>query len=409
MAVKSSMRPRAISLFVFALLIILTVPAAHADDYVPGEVLVQFRLGTNVDAITKLLGLRILARSRYAFSFRLGVPLGRNIDALVSFLRLSPLVIAADPNLIMGALDTAGQQWTSTFNGGDGPAEYQGQSAISLVDYRKAANGSAGSGVTVAILDTGISSKHAFLAAQMVSGWNFVDNNANPEDAPNGLDDNGNGQIDEGTGHGTMVAGIIYRFAPKSWLMPVKVLNSDGTGTLWDAVEGIRYSVANGATVLNLSFGSPRNSGMMTQALHDAHDADAVIVTSAGNDNSSTPQFPAGDPSVLTVAALRNDKTKASFSNYGAAIDIAAPGTYVVSTFWDGRYAAWSGTSFSAPMAAAEAALIRSIAIGMDVDAVRNLILSTSNSVNAWNPNYVNQLGKKGAGLIDMDAAVSKL
>jgi subtilisin family serine protease len=119
--------------------------------------------------------------------------------------------------------------------------------------------------------------------------------------------------------------------------------------------------------------------------------------------------FPAGHAHSLTVAALCHDNTKAPFSNYGSAIDVAAPGVSSVSTYWDGRYAAGSGTSFAASIVAAEAALIRSLAPQLSADAVRSLIMGISTSVNPWNPNYMDQLGKQGAGLIDIDAAAENL
>src|SRR5262249_23205801 len=125
----------------------------------------------------------------------------------------------------------------------------------------------------------------------------------------------------------------------------------------------------------------------------------ALVVTAAGNDNSSTVHTPGGNPLALTVAALNADNTKASFSNYGNAIDVDAPGVSIISTYWDGNFATCSGTSFAAPLVAAEGALIRSLAPRLSVQSVRSLIIGTSNSVNRWNPNYYNQLGKNGAGL----------
>ena len=144
----------------------------------------------------------------------------------------------------------------------------------------------------------------------------------------------------------------------------------------------------------------------MSQAISEAYGKDIVLVTSAGNNNSSVPQFPAGNPHVITVAALNGDNTKAAFSNYGAAIDVDAPGVWVVGTYWDGRYAAWSGTSVAAPIVAAQAALLKSVAPARSVEDIRTVIYRTSMTVDAWNPAYTGQLGKNGAGLIQFDESL---
>lgn len=385
-------------------------PGARAQGYLPGEVLVQLNPGVNLNQFLSTYGLYILDQSPYVPAYRLAVTLPLDINLLVALLRLDPNVAAADPNLVLNALgdQNSGDQWTSTFDSG-GQTDYQNQNAIAQVDYAQAANISTGSGTVVAILDTGISCRPAFLAPQVVAGWNFVDNNANTDDCPTGTDSNQDGIPDEAAGHGTMVAGTIYRFAPQALLMPVRVLDSDGCGSLWAAVQGVRYATANGASVVNMSFGSPQNSGMMTKALNDAYNDGVVLVASAGNHNTNTPQYPAGNTHVVAVAALNADNSKASFSNFGSAISLAAPGVGIVGPSWDGRYFSWSGTSFSAPMVSAEAVLLHSVRPSWSASQVTQRLLATSHSVNSWNPSYQNQLGKNGAGLIDMDAALSNL
>src|SRR5439155_25877103 len=100
---------------------------------------------------------------------------------------------------------------------------------------------------TVAILDTGISTRNPALGAQVEKGWNYLNNHSNPDDVPAGIDSDQDGVPDEAASHGTFVAGIVFRFAPRANLMPIKVLDSDGHGTLWAAVEGVRGAVARGA------------------------------------------------------------------------------------------------------------------------------------------------------------------
>jgi subtilisin family serine protease len=420
------------TLCIFALLFLFgfSSPRARAADYVPGEIIVQLLPGADINILSRILGLRILGKSAFEPVYRLALPLLSilNLDMLLQILRLDPLVIAADPNLLTGFPDgTTGSPWSSVFVDRYSPQKYESQTSYSQINYGSYGYGGAGagcfsalsfvapaadtdgSGVTVAVLDTGISPRHSFLAQRMVPGWDFIDDDRNADDIPDYRDNNRNGLVDEGAGHGTFAAGLIHRLAPQASLMPIRVLDSDGNGTLWDAAEGIRYATMNGARVINLSLGCSRTSGIMNRALRYAAARGVVVVAAAGNNNSTRAYSPAGSVDTLTVAALNPDNTKASFSNYGDAIDVAAPGVGIASTFWDGRFATWSGTSFAAPLVAAEAVLIRSASPGMSGNAVRSLIIETSTSVNPWNPAYYEKLGKNGAGLINIREALSRL
>jgi subtilisin family serine protease len=421
--------------YVLALLLLMgfSGPRAQAQDYVRGEVIVQVLPGVDINLLSRLYGLRILGKSAFEPVYRLGLPLLSvlNLDTVLQILRLDPLIVAADPNLLTGFPDgTIGSPWSSVFVDRAAPQRYEEQSSYSQVNYSSSDYGSEtgcsaftpmvpiapkaqrvadGSGVTVAVLDTGISPRHRFLARRLVPGWDFVSNERNADDMPDYRDNNDNDLVDEGVGHGTFAAGLIHRLAPRASLMPIRVLDSDGSGTLWNAAEGIRYAAANGANVLNLSLGCSRNSAIMNRAIRYATARGAVVVVAAGNRGSSTTYSPAGHTEALTVAALNPDNTKAPFSNYGDAIDVAAPGVSIASTYWDGRFATWSGTSFAAPLVAAEAVLIRSVAPGLSASGVRSLIIETSTSVNPWNPAYHDQLGKNGAGLINIRAALNRL
>ncbi|HZT42448.1 MAG TPA: S8 family serine peptidase [Chthonomonadaceae bacterium] len=395
--VRRTLLPLLLLLFIF-----IAGTGALAQSYVPGEVLVQLQPGTNASLFASLYGLTILDQSPYVPAYRMGVPPLVNINTLLGLLRLDPSVVAADPDLILNSAQTGVEQWTYVCDGG--LTQYKNQKAVSLVDYGASALISTGAGVTVAVLDTGISCRPAFLAPQVISGWNFVNNNSDTDDRPYGIDSNGDGTADDAVGHGTMVAGTISRFAPQVWLMPVRVMDSDGTGILWNAIEGIYYANANGATVMNLSFGSDQSSAMLQQAINTAYANGVVIVASAGNGNTSASHYPADCQHVLAVAALKNNLAKANFSNYGSAIAVDTPGIGIVGPYWDGSWATWSGTSFAAPMVTAEAALLQSLRPGWSVDTVRQRILSTANSVNAQNPSYVNQLG---AGIIDIYGALT--
>ena len=257
----------------------------------------------------------------------------------------------------------------------------------------------AGEGAVIAVIDTGVDYTHDDLAASM---WvNTVELNGTP-----GVDDDGNGYIDDihgvstvgatkfhsgnpmdDHGHGTHVSGIIAMTANNekggvgisygAKIMAIKAGQATGIFSDTDVAEAINYAVAMGADVINMSFGGTGRSFLVEEALSDAF-ASCVLVASAGNDGVPTSDapavfigkrdiFPAGFSYVLGVMATGKNGNLASFSNwdyYGnggsAEYEITAPGVDIWSTLPGNTYAMWDGTSMAAPMVAAAAALVRS-------------------------------------------------
>jgi len=371
-----------------------------------GEVLLRLQTGSDPGPLAAAFGLQIADQLPGTRVLRLRTRLGVDPAALSALLRQDPRVVWAEPNSLLETPEDIEQRWISIFDGGILPVAYTTQTALAQVGFGASASLASGAGVTVAILDTGISLRPLSLSGKVRPGWNALEDNGQTDDAPNLLDDNGNGVVDEGTGHGTMVAGIVALLAPRATLLPVKVLNSDGVGDLWSVVKGIRWSLDQGAKVLNLSLGLPSYSPLLADAVDDAAARGAILVTSAGNDSTAQPQYPAGLPQALTVAALAPDNTKAAFSNYSARVDLCAPDINVCSTYWDGRFGLGTGTSFAAPFVAAEAALIWSRAPSLRNQAVQATIAGTASSVDALNPTYRKQLG---SGLIAIERALLAL
>ncbi|MEC0243023.1 S8 family peptidase [Paenibacillus dokdonensis] len=209
--------------------------------------------------------------------------------------------------------------------------------------------------VIVGIVDTGVDIGHPDLQGQLLTGYNVI----NPDSDP--LDD---------VGHGTHVSGIIGALvnnnegvAGISWynkMLPVKALDKSGSGTTYSVAEGIIWAADNGAKVINMSLGNYADSQFLHDAVKYAYDRDVVLVAASGNDNTERPGYPAAYSEVLAVAATDSNMKRASYSNYGDYIDVAAPGTSIASTYPGNQYAALSGTSMASPHVAAMAALIRS-------------------------------------------------
>ncbi len=215
-----------------------------------------------------------------------------------------------------------------------------------------------GSGVLVAIIDTGVDCAHPDLKCNLADGANMTNSSTPP------IDDNG---------HGTHVAGIIagqgkdggvFGVAPQVTIIPVKVLNADGSGNLSDVVSGIYWAMTHGARVINMSLGAPTSAAALEQAVHKAYQAGVVIVAASGNDGenasrsggASTVDYPGAYPWVIAVAASDRSDHIAPFSSFGPAVDITAPGDGILSTVPNG-YEKMSGTSMASPHIAGVAAL----------------------------------------------------
>lgn len=210
-----------------------------------------------------------------------------------------------------------------------------------------------GSGVTVAILDTGVDGTHPDLAANMVPGWNVFDNNANTADVH---------------GHGTSVAGVVAMTANNgagsagvAWgarIMPVRIADPNGYAYWSTVAQGIYWAADNGARVANISFNGVSGSSTIQAAAQYMRNKGGVVVVAAGN--SGALENIAANDALLTVAATDQNDARAGFSSYGGYIDLSAPGVSIYTTTRGGGYANASGTSFASPVVAATAALMLS-------------------------------------------------
>jgi subtilisin family serine protease len=259
---------------------------------------------------------------------------------------------------------------------------------------------STGTGVVVAVVDTGIDAAHPDLAAAL---W------SNPGEIPgNGLDDDGNGYADDVYGwdcvtedplpsdvhgHGSHVAGTIAAagnngvgvigLAFNAKLMAVKGLNDSGNGTSADLAQALVYAADNGADVINNSWGGMGTDPVIDGAVAYAVNLGAVVVAAAGNSNTNVDTFyPARLPGVIAVSAFDSNDLKASFSNYGSRIDVAAPGVGILSTT-KGVYSSLNGTSMASPHVAGLAALILSQHPDYSASQVRQLIRQSADDVAA--------------------------
>lgn len=257
-------------------------------------------------------------------------------------------------------------------------------------------------------------------------GWNFVLGDNDPSagrDNPNG----------DAVSHGTETAGLTGARGNNStgittvnWntqLMPLQVLSDDGPGYTSDVAAALYYAVDNGADVVNMSLGGIDSDSYVRDAVQYAYDNDVVVVAAAGNCGTGNEEgcttvspgfvtYPGRDPHVISVGATNSSDTRASFSSYGTALDVVAPGSGAINTpTWTpgdatSLYATTIyGTSYASPLVASLASLIKSIRPDSSVDDVTALILGTATKTSAMNGQfYTNEYGH---GLANAAAAIA--
>ncbi len=387
---------------VFFLLLILPLSAFAEHEAVPGQYIIKYRP-------------QVSAGDRMAMRSNLGAQPVRDlslIDAQVlqaesgdidheyaKQLLASGAVDYIEPNYIVRTNATSndpsmGQLWGLN-SAGDND-----------VDAPEAWNIETGSeAVVVGVIDTGIDYNHPDLAANM---WR------NPNEIPgNGVDDDGNGVIDDvygynayhnsgdpfdDNGHGTHCAGTIGAVGNNgvgvvgvNWnvkLMAIKFLSSGGSGSIDDAVDAVEYAIAMKNAGVNLkvlsnSWGGGGYSNALTEAISAARDEGILFVAAAGNnssDNDTSPSYPASyeHDNIVSVAATDSDGNLASFSNYGAnSVDVAAPGVSIYSTYPGNQYKHLSGTSMATPHVSGIAALVAAHEPGLSVNQLRSRVIGT--------------------------------
>ncbi|MCG2796390.1 MAG: S8 family serine peptidase, partial [Actinomycetia bacterium] len=332
---------------------------------------------------------------------------GLPLESALEVLRSSALVEYAEPNYLRGASDFIPndpmypEQWN--FNDINIPTAW---------DIEKGDNS-----VVVAILDTGVAYRTGggytqatdLVNTSFIQGYDFV---------------NGDKYADDDNGHGTHVCGTVAQSTDNSFgvagiafncsIMPVKVLDDGGLGSDSQIIEGIIHAADQDVDVLNMSFSGPGTSEALEEAVDYAFSEGVVLCASSGNEDEDAVGYPAAYSSCVAVGATNRNKKRASYSNYGSALDVVAPGGgpaggIIQQTFQtfgkpDGNFAFQSmqGTSMACPHVAGVAALVKSHHPAWTAGDVRAAVTSTCRDLGStgWDP-------ESGWGLIDADAALN--
>jgi len=266
-----------------------------------------------------------------------------------------------------------------TFQAPDAGNTFPRQYPADLLGLDSAHANSIGHGVTVAVLDTGVDDTHPVLAGRVLpSGFNFVSMSSDTRERSDGIDNDGDGRIDEAFGHGTFMSGLIVLTAPETNILPVVVLDDDGNSDDFRLAKGMYYAIDHGVEVINLSLGSTYDAEAVQDAIEEANSHGIMVVGAAGNagtGNEDLQQYPATTGETLGVAAVNSADARAAFTNYNEELFISAPGaspslvggdpnlvdasTSILGPIPGGGYAWWEGTSLSTAFVSGTVALIR--------------------------------------------------
>jgi subtilisin family serine protease len=302
-------------------------------------------------------------------------------------------VVTAAPEQLAHSFDDplAGEQWSNA--------------ATRRVEADTTADGT---GIIVAVVDSGVAATHEDLAGAVLPGLSFLTGDA-ADRQPGTVDPNG---------HGTHVAGIIgarsngvgvQGVAPAVTILPVRVLRANGAGFSSDIAAGILWAHQQGADIINVSLGNqgpmPGDVGAVIESVtHDTSrgKAPSIVVAASGNYGSPVPVWPASSPSAITVGAQNVDGATASFTSTGPSLDVIAPGVAIASTCANGGYCLMSGTSMATPYVTGTMALARQLDPTLTVDSALARIATTSRDVLSPGRDDTS-----GAGQLDVPALLA--
>jgi thermitase len=358
--------------------------AAHAQSdspkSVPGEVLVGVQTGTDngvTEGKIERVG-SIRGKQAHLKAYRVKLKNGITIEQAIASLRELPEVTYAEPNVVLEAFATPDDTYYLSHQ--YAPQKVQADLAWNIWKPQTQ--------TVVAVVDTGVQTNHPDLAGKVVGGYDFINNDNDPND------DNGHGthcagivgaQINNGTGIAGIAGwnGLAGSDTTYTKIMPVKVLAGDGSGTTSGVADGIIYAADNGAKVISLSLGGGGTT-TLANAVNYAVNKGCILVAAAGNSGSTTKSYPAGYSNVLSVASTDSTDTLSSFSNHGAWVKVAAPGQDIASTYTGSGYVYLSGTSMAAPLVAGQAALIRSQNPNLSNVQIEEVIVGNTDPYNSY-------------------------
>ena len=359
----------------------------------PLPIIVEFRDRARMDDVDSLLGGNGFTAEKSlsdSTTFLVRIPKEWTVEEAIENVSRRESVEFAGPNhychvpeatqISQAFLDADSDPFVS----GVSPDDYYAQYASSRLSIPEGLQMAMGNGQKIAQIDNGVDFDHPALAGRLsLLGYDFVDSDSYP-----------GYEIGEQTGHGTFSAGLIALGAPSAEILPLRALDSDGRGAVFDICLGIEHAVVMGSDVLCLGFSMGVDDRFLRSAIRRADSSGVLIVAPAGNDSSSSLVYPAAYPEVLGVAATDAFDIRASFSNFGLSVDVCAPGVDVYSALPGGDlWGTWSGTSFAAPLTAALASLVRQLHPSVPTTGCAEIIRWSCERIDSLNGSFAGMLG----------------
>ena len=341
----------------------------QTGDFASERILVKFKAGTSEAAkhqFHRAQGAAVIGQLEQIGVHILKIPAGKVPEKVLAY-RNNPAVAYAEPDYIATAFvevidPDLDKQW-----------------GILKIQAPEAWDVSTGQDIKIAILDTGVDQNHEDLAGKIIENADFT----------------GSTSVDDRYGHGTHVAGIAAAVTNNALgvagvgyncgILNGKVLADDGSGAYSWIASGIIWATDKGAKVINMSLGGRLGSYALLEAVNYAWNHGVVVVAAAGNNGTSKANYPAYYTNCIAVAATDSSDAKASFSNYGSWVDVAAPGVNIYSTMPNHsnaigltNYGSLSGTSMATPFVAGLAGLVWATSYRTSAASVRDRIESTA-------------------------------
>ena len=365
-----------------------SVQASAGDTgyWAKGRILVETRAGLQDAELNKILsrhGGRSARRMNKIQVHVVTLPAGADERVAAELLRRDPQIKSAEIDRLI-APDQVGND-----------TYYASEWHLQTIQAPTAWDSSLGTGVTIAILDSGVDGTHPDLKGKLVPGWNFYDRNADTSDV---------------FGHGTKVAGSaaatsnnatgVTGVAWNAKIMPVRISDTAGYAFYSTIAEGIYWAADNGAKVVNVSYAVHGSASVQTAANY-LKTKGGLLINSAGNSGALDATL--ANSAMISVSATAIGDVRASWSSYGDYVDVSAPGVGIWTTVRGGGYAAVSGTSFSSPITAGVVALMMSANPALKPTELENILKTTALDLGSAGADR-----EFGAGRINAAAAVQK-
>ena len=351
--------------------VLATPPMDASSDFARNRLLVEPRAGLSRSDLDTLLATHG-GKARKLGQSNLHIVDLRNNGSERSVLEK----LSHDPRIKFAELD---RRVKSSFVPND--PYFGSQYHLSITGASAAWDTTQGAGITIAILDSGVDSTHPDLMPNLVAGYNFYDNNSDTSDV---------------CGHGTAVAGTaaastnngngVAGAAGTAKIMPVRIAYFDTTSNSCYAYystvsSGLTYAADHGARIANVSYGGVAGSASVQSAAQYMKSKGGLVFVSAGNNGID--ENIAATTTMIPVSATDSSDARTSWSSYGTFVALSAPGANIWTTSKGGLYQAWSGTSFSSPLAAGIGALMMAANPSLDASGIENLMYSTAVDLGA--------------------------